>query len=228
MTETCKNCGAEIKDDAKFCPDCGTKINEIQEEEEINYCENCGNKLTEEDEFCSECGTDLKNPQPHIQKPKQKSFIEENKIPIAIVGIVAIVVLSLLLLTAMPKESDDYTYDPGTQTVEVGDVDFVIPGDYRLVPNSIDYDYVNYVSSYTHTYSNYDETITITVMYSPGSNVDANEVNDQTGGVKKTMCGYEGYYNELSDGYLFSFGKGNKLCMICVSSPYILDEITVL
>lgn len=231
MTAICENCGAQIIDGAKFCQECGSEIKRDNppEKEEIKFCENCGNELAQNEAFCSQCGANIHDPKPaRNPEPQQKSFIEENKLPIAIVGIVAIAVLVLLLAVAIPTEDDYYDYDVGTQTVEVGGIQFEIPGDYRLVPMSIDYGYENYVSSYSQTYANYDENITITVMYSPGVDVDANEVNDQTGGVKKELCGYTGYYNELSDGYLFSFGKGNKLCMILVSSPYVFDGIKVL
>ena len=32
----CKNCGAEVKDDAEFCPSCGTKLKESSFSEKVN------------------------------------------------------------------------------------------------------------------------------------------------------------------------------------------------
>ena len=50
---TCKNCGAEISADDKFCPVCGlpTAQNDIP-----NYCMHCGARLTDGDRFCAVCG----------------------------------------------------------------------------------------------------------------------------------------------------------------------------
>lgn len=234
--EYCKNCGAVIKNNAKFCQDCGNPVENAKQTEEPvetspedkNFCPNCGRQLTEEEEFCQDCGTDINNPQVATPEPQEKSFFEENKIPIIIVGVVAVVVLFLLLMASMPQESESYDYDFGTQTVDVGGVDFSIPGNFRLDPGSIDYDYENGLSTYSQQYISGDERISLTVMYSPGVYVDASAVNDQSGGIKKTMYGYDGYYNELTDGYMFSFAIDNKLCMVTTSSPYIHDQIDVL
>lgn len=50
MVNYCKNCGTVISDTAKFCPECGTKI-----ERELK-CANCGTLLAENAKFCMECG----------------------------------------------------------------------------------------------------------------------------------------------------------------------------
>lgn len=51
----CLKCGTELNLDAKFCTECGTKVEE--KIEEVIYCENCGNKMNKDSLFCSECGT---------------------------------------------------------------------------------------------------------------------------------------------------------------------------
>lgn len=51
MPNKCKNCGAVVSDTAKFCTECGTKI-----ERELK-CANCGAILAENAKFCMECGT---------------------------------------------------------------------------------------------------------------------------------------------------------------------------
>lgn len=51
MTNKCKNCGTVVSDTAKFCTECGTKI-----ERELK-CANCGAVLAENAKFCMECGT---------------------------------------------------------------------------------------------------------------------------------------------------------------------------
>ena len=46
----CSKCNAEIDDNARFCPECGSKI------EKFAFCSNCGAKLEEGATFCSNCG----------------------------------------------------------------------------------------------------------------------------------------------------------------------------
>ncbi len=57
----CPYCHAEISDDAKFCPHCGSdveeKLKEIQEKDLVaKHCANCGVELLEEAKFCAKCG----------------------------------------------------------------------------------------------------------------------------------------------------------------------------
>lgn len=47
----CPNCQAEINDSAKFCPECGQKVNEKR------ICSRCGTELSATSKFCPECGT---------------------------------------------------------------------------------------------------------------------------------------------------------------------------
>ena len=55
----CPYCHTEISQDAKFCPHCGSgveeKLKEIQETL-TTHCPNCGTKLQEEAKFCASCG----------------------------------------------------------------------------------------------------------------------------------------------------------------------------
>jgi tetratricopeptide (TPR) repeat protein len=51
----CKTCNAEIAENAKFCTECGAKV------EREPVCSNCGVKLTAGAKFCLECGTPVKN-----------------------------------------------------------------------------------------------------------------------------------------------------------------------
>lgn len=48
---TCPGCSAPLKDNAKFCPDCGAKIKTEA------HCTQCGVKLAPGCRFCGECGT---------------------------------------------------------------------------------------------------------------------------------------------------------------------------
>ena len=50
----CSNCGFELSKDAKFCIECGTKV---EEKKDVIYCENCGSEMNSDSLFCPECGT---------------------------------------------------------------------------------------------------------------------------------------------------------------------------
>ena len=52
----CENCGAELRDSAKFCSSCGSSCKIIETEKKVRFCENCGSKLEGDDLFCPECG----------------------------------------------------------------------------------------------------------------------------------------------------------------------------
>ena len=45
---TCPKCGAEVSKNAKFCPECGSAL--------VKTCKKCGAQLKENAKFCSECG----------------------------------------------------------------------------------------------------------------------------------------------------------------------------
>ena len=52
----CPNCGSEIPENSKFCLECGTKIEKVNENEML--CPVCGKK-TSKGKFCMECGAPL-------------------------------------------------------------------------------------------------------------------------------------------------------------------------
>lgn len=58
QTTQCPKCGNSIPMNAKFCLECGTKIETLAENEMI--CPNCGKK-TPKGKFCMECGQTLAN-----------------------------------------------------------------------------------------------------------------------------------------------------------------------
>lgn len=58
QTTQCPKCGNPIPANAKFCLECGTKIETLAENEMI--CPNCGKK-TSKGKFCMECGQPLAN-----------------------------------------------------------------------------------------------------------------------------------------------------------------------
>lgn len=52
----CQNCGNEVKEDAKFCRECGSEIIQRTEALASNSCSECGNILEENAVFCNNCG----------------------------------------------------------------------------------------------------------------------------------------------------------------------------
>lgn len=48
----CNNCGAELASGTKFCPKCGTKVEEAQK----MFCPQCGNEIMPDAKFCTKCG----------------------------------------------------------------------------------------------------------------------------------------------------------------------------
>ena len=63
---TCASCGAELAETARFCSDCGAKVEEpaieVVEAEEVPPCSNCGAELGPEATFCDQCGTKVDAP----------------------------------------------------------------------------------------------------------------------------------------------------------------------
>ena len=56
----CPSCNYELPKDAKFCKNCGVKV-EVQNPNEGNkdICGNCGSQITEGARFCSKCGNKI-------------------------------------------------------------------------------------------------------------------------------------------------------------------------
>ena len=66
----CQNCNAEISDSAKFCPECGSKI------ERVSHCIQCGTELSNGAKFCPECGTPVKASESRSAQPKQEDDVD--------------------------------------------------------------------------------------------------------------------------------------------------------
>jgi len=226
MADICENCGAELKEGAQFCQECGDKIENIEEVEkevEFKYCPNCGNKLQKEAVFCEECGVNLENPE--MKPANEESLIQKYKIPIIIIAIVAIIGISGAIISSM---SEPEPIELPAQEVTVGSEFFRIPGGFSAVPGSFDIKTENYVFSNSQSWSDGYDTINIAVL-SNGIDVDLESVAGSEGGVHKTLMGYEGYYDEIDvNDYVFTFVMDDKICVIETTSPHLFDEITVL
>ena len=58
---TCPNCNKEVKENAKFCRHCGSKI---EQKPAFVFCDECGAKLEAGATFCDECGAKLEGGAP--------------------------------------------------------------------------------------------------------------------------------------------------------------------
>ena len=65
QTNKCLKCGSVLPENAKFCLECGAKVETLSENEMI--CPKCGNK-TPKGKFCVECGAKLQNICPNCGK----------------------------------------------------------------------------------------------------------------------------------------------------------------
>jgi ribosomal protein L40E len=55
--EVCANCGAALPPNAKFCMECGTRVERQPQMVRPTHCQNCGAELPPNAKFCLECGT---------------------------------------------------------------------------------------------------------------------------------------------------------------------------
>ena len=74
-----------VKENSKFCHECGAKIEPQKLIEEKRFCENCGSELLPGENFCSECGHN-KNEEEDVQPAKK----DNTKIILALVGVIAV------------------------------------------------------------------------------------------------------------------------------------------
>ena len=65
----CTNCHSEFSDSAKFCPECGTKVNNVK------YCSQCGMKLQPNVKYCPQCGVHIED---HVRIETPNSVTETN------------------------------------------------------------------------------------------------------------------------------------------------------
>ncbi|MEE1237214.1 MAG: SPFH domain-containing protein [Turicibacter sp.] len=62
VTTTCAHCGHHLNPNAKFCPECGNKVQQqpiSSTNKSPKFCPDCGHKTTPGTKFCHECGHKL-------------------------------------------------------------------------------------------------------------------------------------------------------------------------
>lgn len=114
----CPKCGGKISDKAKTCVHCGAGVEDPTPQPPQDAAEEAAEKLPEEPEpkkTCTECGTELEpdasvctscgcpvEPEASAAQPTKKeeakkdSFFKKHKVPVIIVGVLALVVLIII------------------------------------------------------------------------------------------------------------------------------------
>lgn len=85
----CKNCGSELASDAKFCRDCGNKIEQDTQAEGVDLaekeapekilCKNCGSELVPKAIFCMNCGNKVENDEQRKETELDKEEVQAKK-----------------------------------------------------------------------------------------------------------------------------------------------------
>lgn len=157
---TCKTCGAELAENAKFCPKCGSKIEPKQ------FCSSCGAELQPNAKFCPKCGSNqLEKSQPAASQTvvqnkdsvqqNQKSIETENiltkenikvhhnskpkskKKKWIIIGVIAFIVLvGIVLISGTEEQSSSSSGSVGSGSEENTVTDYVA---YENTNNFYDY-----------------------------------------------------------------------------------------
>lgn len=105
----CTNCGKEVSDKAKFCPQCGQPVlpaaPEPQEPTPV-LCEDCGAELPEGAVACPNCGCPVSQPAEPPQEAPQKVEVTAVNLPkmakttkkTIIIGVIAVIALLAAIL----------------------------------------------------------------------------------------------------------------------------------
>jgi len=88
----CHNCGFNIRDDAKFCGNCGSPVGSLEKKDgnKSIFCKNCGAELSEGTVFCTRCGTS-------ITDQTKSSFVLSDWGKRFIAWLIDIIILSFIL-----------------------------------------------------------------------------------------------------------------------------------
>lgn len=78
---SCSSCGSELGPQAKFCPSCGTSLEEDGEAKEEPQCPSCGATVPSDSRFCSECGSSISDASSEKTKGKQSRKVKAPDTP---------------------------------------------------------------------------------------------------------------------------------------------------
>ncbi|MCG8608035.1 tetratricopeptide repeat protein [bacterium] len=131
----CTNCSAKLPDQAKFCPECGTKTGQSK-------CDDCGATLRPKAKFCHECGAGVtgrfvekSTDQPVVQKDRSVfssvfwAIVGVHFAKIALVLVIPGVTIAIITLLfwknkePVPLQTSDMTASQGAPSMAaMGDV----------------------------------------------------------------------------------------------------------
>ena len=190
---------------AKFCKNCGAYISENDVfctdcgKSTLKTCPKCREQLTAHSKFCPNCGYEIKS----------------SKLPIIIAALVVIAIVAAIAISPITITS--------MQEVQVDTFTFNIPDNFEEDPASIIDENDNGIITKSKCWNDSTDFIEIEVLYSKNSKINLENANME--GRAENLFGYDGYYNEFSDAYSFSFVDNNKLCTVYTSNPDLLTEI---
>lgn len=116
----CHSCGTKNKEDAAFCTECGSKLDQHIAK---NHCPACGFENEKESSYCSECGTFLKQGKKRASAKetkrtgnKRKPVETSNTSVKLILGIAAVVIVSILLAKNFSGKQNIASVQPPLQS----------------------------------------------------------------------------------------------------------------
>ena len=190
----------------------------------VKFCKNCGAYISVNDAFCTDCGkSTLKTcPKCREQLTAHSKFcpncgyeIKSSRLPIIIAALAAIAIVAAIAIFPITITS--------MQEVQVDTFSFNIPNNFEKDPASIIDENNNGIITKSKCWNDSADFIQIEVLYSKNSKINLENANME--GRAENLFGYDGYYNEFSDAYSFSFVDNNKLCTVYTSNPDLLTEI---
>jgi hypothetical protein len=106
----CNNCGIENKDDAKFCANCGSELQRLEEPKNTKTCFNCGFENTRDAKFCASCGVELRrhhpqqpqHPHQHQKQPKKKEKRVDTRLKWHPAKVVLLIIGGVILFLSIP------------------------------------------------------------------------------------------------------------------------------
>ena len=125
-TFTCDGCGAEVDEDAEFCPKCGAKFDEVETDEDEVECSKCGIINDSDNKFCKKCGQELDSEVEEEEeytcsfceknfkkedlfdkhkahcKARKEAKKRENKILLWVFGSIAFLILGIIFIVTQP------------------------------------------------------------------------------------------------------------------------------
>lgn len=98
----CPKCNKEISDKAKYCPNCGCEVSNMQGDIQL-FCKECGNRLTSEDTVCPKCGCPIEARSKIYKEPQKVEVtrINVNKHKIKNIGIICSSLVAIIILVVI-------------------------------------------------------------------------------------------------------------------------------